>query len=159
MKRKFLARLKIVTLGILLCLCLSGCAKTPEFPIAPFEYRLGWSFGGTDLCATVVAIDEGVELSFNSPSCLSGLRLSTVGGEVVYRYGDMTFDGIPEAYLSVLQIFATSGEFDYLCRTDIEGREALCYSRGDARWYFDADTLSPVLVEWSDLSIKILKVK
>lgn len=159
MKRNFSVRLKIVTLGILLCLCLSGCVRAPEFPVAPFEYELSWSFGGTDFKAIVVAIDEGIELSFISPSCLSDLRLSTIGGEVIYRYGDMTFDGVPDVYLSILQIFGSSGEFDYLCRAEIEGIEALCYSRGEVRWYFDASTLSPLLVEGSDLTIKILKVK
>ena len=163
MKRFFSAKLKtaILCLALSLTALLSACSSAPSvrFPTPPLECNIQWSFNGYDFTAALITYDNCAELNITSPECLSGSRLRIDGSSLSYFYKDIRFDNIPKYYLSVVDIFRQSGGFDYLCRAKINGADALCYSRGEARWYFDAQSRLPVQAEQGDISIKIFNLK
>ena len=163
MKRFFSVKLKtaILCLALLLTLFSSACSPLPSvrFPKSPFECSLRWSFNGYDFSASFVSYDDSAELKITSPSCLSGSRLSIAGDSISFFYGDIRFDSIPQYYLAIAMIFMGSGDFDYMCKAQIDGASALCYSRGEERWYFDEQSGLPIQADNGELSIKIFNVK
>ena len=163
MKRFFSVKLKTAILCLILSLTalLSACSPAPSvrFPTSPFECDLCWSFNGYDFTASFASHGSFAELNITSPYCLSGSRLCMDGGSLSYFYKDMRFDSVPEYYVAVVNLLFGSSGFDYLCQANIEGADALCYSRGEARWYFDAQSKLPIRAEQGDISLKIFNVK
>ena len=163
MKRFFSVKLKttILCLALLLSLFFSACSPLPSvrFPKSPFECDLCWSFDGSDFTASFSSSADSAELKITSPDCLSGSRLYIVNGNISFLYKDIRFDSIPQHYLAIAEILNASGSFDYMCKAQIDGAAAICYSRGEERWYFDESGGLPIRVDKGDLSLKIFNVK
>ena len=163
MKRSFWGKLKIaiICLFILLPPCFAACSSPtpPNFPIPPFEGDIRWSFNGMEFTASISMQNNSTQLHVTSPDCLSGSILYLNDTTIKYTYQGITLDTVPEYYLAIAKIFAESGEFKFLCRTEIDGQSALCYSRKNTEWYFSEQTKAPILAKQEDLTIKILNVK
>ena len=163
MKRSFWEKLKIAIICLLIfsTVCLISCSapSSPDFPVPPFESNIQWSFNGTDFSASLSVCENSAELRLISPDCLSGANLLVNGDTVKYTYDGITLDSVPEYYLAIMQMFRETGKFKFLCHTEIDGQNVLCYLRENTEWYFSEQTKAPILAKREDISIKILKVK
>ena len=148
MKRSFWEKLKIAIICLLIfsTVCLISCSapSSPDFPVPPFESNIQWSFNGIDFSASLSMQQNSSQLYLISPHCLSGAVLYINGDTVKYTYQGITFDTVPQYYLAIAEIFKESGKFKFLCHTEIDGQNVLCYLRENTEWYFSEQTKAPI---------------
>jgi hypothetical protein len=87
---------------------------------------------------------------------MSGLSVSLSDGVAETSFGGAPLGDTPDEYLRIISLLSPVGSFELLSRTERE----ICYSCGSARWYFDAVSKLPTVIENEQgAKIKINSIK
>ena len=162
MKIFFSEKLKLLSFLLIFCLLFPSCSRGGadiELLFSDFDAEISIRKNRELFVASVSvdALSEGCRnatLRFSAPECMSGLCVTLHKGT-----GELSLNGTPlgeppAEYLRILALLSPVGAFERLC----ESGSDICYSSGGARWYFDAESRLPRVIESEDIKIEILKI-
>ena len=140
--KKFLSVTLIFALAFLIS-CSFGASPMTDMLLSPYRCEISWVADGTVFCAEINSDTDSFSLLMTSPPEMAGLSL--MGSDELLLYIDGAEAGSAPHLLSyIAELLRSKSSFSFLSRTDIDGRRALSYSRGEAIWYFSADDGRPI---------------
>lgn len=153
--------------AVFLCLSLCSCSSVScdtELPLGPFICEISWESGGETFTAsfTAGAIVNGRRdyvMRILSPSAVSELRVVSSGGAAQLYRNDLCIGPAPRGYTDTAHTLLPMASLDYLCKTKLNGVEALCYISDGVRWYFSSATGKPIRAENDRVTLDIRRIE
>lgn len=156
---------KIILFALCLTLLCSCQAKSPiDILSSRFNCEICWSFEGNEFRAHLSAGSrtEGQRdfiMLFNCPEELSGVSAKRISGNSGLYLGEKRLSDAPASYLYIADSLLNVVSLDYLCRAEINGDKALCYTSNGSQWYFSAKSKLPIKIESENISIDIVWIE
>lgn len=164
MKIFFSEKINLLPFLLIFCLLLPSCTRGgadielifSDFQ-AEIEIRRNQEIFTANIEVSALADrHRNARLEFISPECMSGLSVSLSDGVAESSFGGAPLGDTPDEYLRIISLLSPVGSFELLSKTERE----ICYSCGSARWYFDAVSKLPTVIENEQgAKIKINSIK
>ena len=158
--KKYLSATIICSLLFFLFSCSpSVCPPKTELLRSSFQCEISWRADGYDLRASIIREKESFSLSLLSPPENSGLCVSGKAGDLSLCVDGVKVGSPPLFYRYISELFLSRESFDLLSVSQIGTSKVLCYSRGDAVWYFSAENGRPLRVDSGSDSFEIIWIE
>lgn len=146
--KKYLSVTIIVAVLFSLFSCSALCASPDtELLRSSFKCEIAWRTDGKDFRANITRSANDLTLSMVYPKEMSGLSMSGYDGNFSFFIDGVRSGDPPLFFLYISELFLSDSPFKFISRSSIGSASVLSYSRGEAIWYFDAESGKPLKFE------------